>query len=249
MIRTLATIAVLTIAATAIAQQPQPKNAPSAPKRAALQGERRANYLANQLFLTPDQEKSVEGIIDTVFHEGPAEALDINKVQSLMQELREAQEKGDKDGEARITAELRELGRGKNQEPEFLDNLKKILTDDQKKLLEFHIQRLERNPSGVVRPVDMVGMARRMSLDAKQNEQLDNVLDAFRVDINKPVAPPQDGPRPDQMDGLLKNVRDVLKADMQTKYDDTIKRMRPRGEGAEKRAEAEAGKAEPAKKP
>lgn len=237
MIRVLATLTILSIASTAIAQNVV-KNMPSGPKRAALQGERRAQYLANQLFLTPEQEKSVEGIIETAFHQGPAETLDINKVQSLMQELREAQEKGDKDTEKRITDELREMGRGKNSEPEFLDNLRPLLNSEQQKLLQFHVERLERNPSGVVRPVDMVGTARRLGLDAAQNAQLDKVLDEFRTEINKPVAPPQDGPRPEQMDNLLSQCRQVLKAEMQPKYDDTIKRMRPRGgDAAEKRAE------------
>ena len=207
----------------------QAKELPNTPKRPQLAGERKARYLAEQLYLSTAQEKTVEGIVETVYSQAAGETIDINKVQSLMQEIRIAQDKGDKATEQRLTEELREMGRGGNNDKEFLENLRKVINPEQTKLLDEAIERLEINPSGWLRPVDVVRVCRKMKLDEKEQDALKAAEDRYRDRQNNSVGQVPDAPRPQLIDEMVNTVREGLSAEKREKFDDAIRRLKSYG--------------------
>lgn len=222
--------------------RPQPGAAPK--KEKALEGMNRVRYILQQLELAPEQRANAEGLAETMFSAGAPEGaqspIDLEKVRAIWAELEAAQKANDKPKIDKLSEELREMGRsaqGENKaqvtsgsDTEFLNNLEKSLNDQQKARLKETLGRLQTNPSGQLRPVDVLRAARATAgLDDKQAKSLADVEAKFRTDINTrdEKAATAEERRNTLLDGLIRDARAALTPPQAEAFDKKIALLRP----------------------
>jgi hypothetical protein len=144
----------------------------------------RARYLCRQLELNPDQQRSAEGFIEVTWNPSTDQPLDIEKVRQIWKDLNDAIEKGDKAKQAELEGELRQLGQGVDLEPEFIRLLEPELTDVQKKRLAAARARLDRNPSGAIRPIDLFDIVESLDPTSDQLKKINDLRENFRKEVN-----------------------------------------------------------------
>lgn len=241
-------LALLAAGSIASAQniQPMPGGRPAGqtePKRPPLKDEARAHYILAQIELSAEQKANAEGLLESSFAQaaaaGSGATIDLSKVQSLMEELRQAQADGNKQREEQITEELRSMGRGgpgtANAEREFLDNLRKSLNPEQLKQLDEALSRLERNPSGALRPIDVIRAAQAMNLSKQEEAELERAAAVYRKQVNGTVMQlGPEGPRGQSLTEMIEAIKKTLGAERGGKFEARVNRMRPLG--GEKRA-------------
>lgn len=135
--------------------------------------------LIEELDLTDEQQREWEGIRNEQRDQGRTRWEDLRP---LMDEMREARESGDDDRLAEIRAkfeEIRAANRGGGDDAQ-LEALKKILDDEQRRVLEEYRERAgrrggrdDRNRAPDVRSI--IQTAKRLDLDANQKEELRDI--------------------------------------------------------------------------
>lgn len=201
-----------------------PMAALSGPK---LTQETKLRYLLRQLDLNVEQRRFARDLLAELFpREGESAPFSIDLVQSIFRELQEATEQGDEQRVKQLEAELREIGRSYEREPEFLANLEPILTDEQKAALRAARARLERNPGGSVRPIDLWRLARGLKLTKAQRARLDEVHRAFREKM-RGIRSPGDEVRFQMINGLVELIKAELTPEQQREFELGIRRLRP----------------------
>lgn len=206
-----------------------------------LTRDNRAAYLVRQLDLSDEQRSHAQGLIDIHYAEDQPQ-LKIDEVTAIWKQLEEAEKAGNQAEKERLTAELRALGRQADNEPEFLEMLKKTLTDAQKTRLDAAVARLNRNPSGAIRPVDLVAAARTFELSEQQQRKLNRIVDGFRDEMSARVAL-DDSRKYETLNSLNGQIREMLEEAQRTKYDGMVKSM-----GAADVAPSDASKEGPARR-
>jgi hypothetical protein len=191
-----------------------------------LVGEKRIRYLLRQLDLTEEQREYARGLIATILDESGNPPLSLEQVYTLMAEAQQAEKDGDTERMEQVKQQLRELGRGADRENEFFLNMETVLTDEQKEVLQAARQRLKRNPSGALRPVDVFRVAYRLDLTKEQRAQLDLWQARFREDLRK-IKTLDDENRFQLMNGLLERLRAELTDQQQKSFDLAIRQLRP----------------------
>jgi hypothetical protein len=185
----------------------------------------RARYLCRQLELAPDQAQHAEGLIE-VAYAGGQNTIDIDRVRQVWKDLQDAINAGDKAKEEALTRELQAMGKGIDQEPEFLENLRSALTDEQKAKLGRALARLERNPSGALRPADLIEVAQDLTPPGEQRTKLTEVREAFRTEVNS--RPQFDDARKLQLiNGLYVRIQDELDDAAEDKFHLAVRGLRP----------------------
>jgi len=188
-----------------------------------LTRETRAQYLVQQLDLSDEQRSHAEGLVE-IHYAGGQPDIAIDKVMVIWKQLEEAEKAGNQEEKERLTAELRALGRQADNEPEFLEQLEKILTPEQKTRLQAAVARLNRNPSGAIRPVDLVAAARTFELTEPQQRKLTRIADTFRDEMSARVAL-DDARKYETLNSLNKQIRELLDDGQRAKYDACVKSM------------------------
>lgn len=234
--RTLAIIVAAVSAAGAAAQlqvrpagnQPPP---PAAKPRPALQGAQRVQFILRQLDLTPDQQRHADGLVETYYGAAEARTIDIDMIRALAKQMEDAQKAGNTAEYDKLQQQLRDIGQGSQDEPEFLDNLRSVLTEAQKAELTDVLERLKANPSGALRAVDVVREARRQKLSDKQAADLDAAISAHRARVNDASGPrdatPAEMKLARQLDEFIAAVRAILTPEQATAFDARIARLKP----------------------
>jgi hypothetical protein len=191
-----------------------------------LSGEKRIRYLLRQLDLTREQREYARGLIATILDEGDTPSLSLEQVYTLMAEQQQAEKDGDEERAEQARQQLRALGRGADREGEFFMNMETELTGEQKEVLGAARERLKRNPSGALRPVDVFRVIYRLDLTKERKAQMDLWHARFRTDLGK-VRTLDDDQRFQLMNGLLERLRAELTPEQQASFDLSIRRLRP----------------------
>ncbi len=191
-----------------------------------LKGERRIRYLLRQLDLTTEQREYARTLIATMLDEADNPPLSLEQVYTLMAEAQQAEKDGDDERAEQVKQQLRALGRGADREGEFFMNMETELTDEQKGVLRAARERLKRNPSGALRPVDVFRVVYQLDLTKEQKAQTDLWHARFREELRN-VKTLDDDKRFQLMNGLLERLRAELTPEQQASFDLSVRRLRP----------------------
>ena len=237
--RVFCALLILLSTSTAMAQLPGgPGPAPPpAPRKPPLGKEARVRYIMRQLDLTPDQTKQAEGLYESFSKtEQPSQEEFLAKVNSLSEEYKKAQAANDKKRMDELSEQLRGLGTNTTEEPQFMANLRGILTDAQKAELDATLERLKTNGAGLMRPIDVYRAAVKLGLSAEQNAKLEETLVSFREQVVAAQQPRDpagiDALRAQQMDNLVSRIQPILTPDQRAKFDKRVEALRPEAPAA-----------------
>jgi len=216
----------------------------------ALTRERKARYLLQQLELNPEQKQHADGLLEMHFGPGAKPQIDIEEVRKLFKELEEAQKAGNKEEQQRLQEQMQQLGQRADQEDEFVADLQAVLEEPQKQMLKRARERLTRNPTGGIRPIDLLDEARALNPDEKVRERLERIEAEGRLQATSPGARFDDSDRVKLINDLVQRIYETLPPDQAKQFDQRVQRLRPdaiEGAPAETPAETPAQKAAKAK--
>lgn len=186
----------------------------------------RARYLCRQLELTPEQQKMAEGLIEVTWDANSDQPLDIEQVRTIWKDLNDAIEKGDKAKQAELEGQLRQLGQGVDLEPEFIRNLEPELSEPQKKRLAAARARLDRHPSGAIRPVDLFDLAESFELTAEQRTKINTIRENFRKEAaGAPMS--DEGARVQALNLLVDYIKPELTPEQAERFLSLVHGLRP----------------------
>lgn len=251
-----ASVAVFLLLAVGLVQA-QPSS-PRAPGTALpeLRDEAKLRYLIRQLDLDPQQQQHAEGLI-TVYAERRQEMMqnlqgNLNNIRAIADEIQAAEKAGDKARVEQLKKELGGMASTDDAEKEFFQNLEAVLNDQQKQTLAEARERLKRNPSGVLRPIDVIHTARALGLSAEQSARLDEVVTAFRKAANPGSNLPFDRNQNNPLlIKLISDVRGLLTESQAAAFDKRIAALRLEDKKAEdkERPEPQPSGAQPTPAP
>lgn len=215
-------VALLIVSSLASAQQAtRPKPAKSVPE---LQGVAELNFIMRKLDLDQKQRQHAQGLLDE-YETSLSQEVDLTAITGLLHELQQA--KGD-DDKARIQQLYNEI---KANQPStlarntFLDGLREILTDQQKVKLDNTLKMLEDNPSGVISLLDIFKAALTLDPTPEQRRELDRIHHQFRTQDVANVGRDGDVPRAGLDTKFSAELRKVLDAPRQEKFDAALKAL------------------------
>jgi hypothetical protein len=191
-----------------------------------LTGKRRVLYLLRQLDLTVEQRDHARGLIRTIIDTGAERDFTLEQVYALMAEMQEAEAANDEQRKQEISQQLRELGQPAAEHEEFFMNMESVLTDEQKALLVEARARLERNPSGALRPVDVLRAVQKLGLSAEQQEHVIKLRDKLRQAL-RGTRKLKDQQRFQLMNNLLDGIASQLTPEQHEQFELSIVRLRP----------------------
>lgn len=191
-----------------------------------LLGQRRAIYLARQLELSESQTTQVQGLIDAILPENEPLELDPDRVRAIWKEIEAAKQAGDNAKIDKLTQELQRMNKESTDESDFLQNFKALLTDEQKTRVEAALERLGRNPSGALRPIDLVRCVMAMNLDDAQRAKVRTAGKEMRK-----ILYPDLSPTPEKCGQLINFLHEefhkILTPEQYSAYETEVERMRP----------------------
>jgi hypothetical protein len=191
-----------------------------------LSGKTKVLYLLRQLDLTQEQREHARGLIATIIDTGAEQDLSLEQVYTLMAAMQQAEADGDEERKQELTQQLRELGKGSDSNEEFFTNMASVLTDEQKLKLKRARERLERTPSGGLRPVDVFRAVRALDLNEEQQEHVRGLQDKLRQAM-RGVQNIKDKQRFQLMNGLLDGIASKLTPEQQEQFELSIAKLRP----------------------
>ena len=226
--RTLIIIAATLLATNSAWAQRKPVVPMSAiSEKGRLAGKKLVLYTLRQLDLDKGQCQQARGLIESTIDAEPEADISLEQVYSLMQQMQEAKTAGDKKREAEITQQLRALGKSNTDNlDEFFENLSAILKDEQIITLKDVRARLQRNPSGAVRPVDVFREVEKLGL----NEEQKQTVAEFKQKLAEAMRQKKDVKDKDRfqlMNSLLVKTMALLNPDQREKFDRALARLRP----------------------
>ena len=151
----------------------------------ALTGVAKIRFLLQQIDLTAEQREYADGLLASLGDAQANQQLSLAQIRQLVAELQEAKADGDSEREKQIADEMRQTAKGYDPSEEFFMNMEGELTDVQRQRLEEARARLERNPSGAVRPIDAFRAARDLDLTKEQGGLLLDLQQKFRERMGK----------------------------------------------------------------
>ncbi len=219
--------------------QMQP-GSPRAPGTALpeLREEARLRYLVRQLDLDDSQREHAEGLI-TVYTERRQEMIsnlqaNLENIRALSEEIQAAEKAGDKERAEQLKKQLGGMASTEDAEKEFFQNLEAVLNESQKQALHEARERLKRNPSGVLRPVDVIQTARGLGLSPAQSERINDLVHSFRKAANPGSNLPFDRNQNNPLlIKLISDVREVLDESQAAVFDRKLAAMRLEDKKAE----------------
>jgi hypothetical protein len=150
-----------------------------------LLGAKRVRYLLRQLDLTEAQAARAQELLETTLVDAGDAPVNIDEVRKLWTQIERAKDAGNQDKVDALTQRLQRLGQDTAADADFFMNLEPSLTGVQKEMLEQARARLDRNPSGAVRPIDLMRAARRLDLTEEQQDK----MRAARAAARKKIGP------------------------------------------------------------
>ena len=192
-----------------------------------LLGPKKAAYLLRQLNLGEEQAAQAQGLIDSILTESESgKTLDIEQVRQLWKEIEAAKAAEDQAKVDELSAQLQQLGKDATDDSEFYDNLEPQLNAEQKKLLRTAQARLDQNPSGALRPIDLLRAANDLKLTEQQRTQLRAAHDGTRK-ILYPSLRPDLKLKLKMINFFNTEIRQLLNPEQRAKYDRRVLELRP----------------------
>ena len=212
------------------AGKPAPRNPFGITPRAVtpsppLLREFKARYVQRQLNMTPEQKEQYAGLVQSIML-APPKPIDLAKVRELFAEAQRAKRTGDTKKADMLRKQLNQIGRDQTNEPDFFDNVTLILTPEQNKALKRILARLDRDPSGAVRPVDIFDFLNQQALSDEQRAKLRDIKEAFRKRSTSSAR--TDPERRSQLLGrLLADISDMLNEEQRAALKHYVDLLRP----------------------
>ena len=150
-----------------------------------LKGMAKIRLLLQQIDLTAEQQEYADGLLASLGDAQANESLSLAQIRQLVSELQAAKDAGDTEREKAIAEEMRQSAKGYDPSEEFFMNMEGELSEEQQQKLVDARARLERNPSGALRPIDAFRTARSLDLTAEQDKALQEAAERFRERIGK----------------------------------------------------------------
>jgi hypothetical protein len=191
-----------------------------------LRGKTKVLYLLRQIDLTNEQREHARGLIATIIDSEAEQDFSLEQVYTLMAEMQEAEAAGDEKRKQQLTQQMRELGQTSDNHEEFFMNMESVLTDEQKARLAEARGRLERNPSGALRPVDVFRAVQALGLSDEQQEHIGQLRDKLRKALRQ-TQTLKDKQRFQLMNGLLEAIVSKLTPEQQEPFGLSIAKLRP----------------------
>ena len=220
-------LAVLALDATVLGQQKPIVPLSAVSSQGQLTGRKKVIYVCRQLDLNKEQRTQARGLIDSIIETSDNQDIPLERVFQIVKELEEAKKNNDKETEDRLSQELRSYGENRRDSSEELfDSLESVLTDAQKKKMAEARDRLTRNPSGGLRPVDIFRAVDELKPTAEQEQ----TLAQLRKQISRAVHDIQtmkDNDRFQLMNRLLSEIIPILTSEQQAPFQHAMSRLRP----------------------
>jgi hypothetical protein len=196
-------------------------------EKAKLLGERKVRYLLRQIDLTPEQAAYAQDLLASMRPgEEANKAVSVDEVRQIWAELEEAKKANDQQKIDALTKRLQEIGQGASEDSDILSNLRSRLTDAQKQKLERAEARLEQDPSGALRPIDMIRVARSFELSDQQQQKLLEALLATNAMLG-PILKPSMDLKLRMVTFLAGEIRALLTPDQVAEFNHRIRALRP----------------------
>ncbi|GEM_PF-1597763 len=190
-----------------------------------LTGEAKVRYLMRQLDLNLKQRRYARELIASIYNDDTNPRISLAEVHAIVAEIEKARAAGDKKREQELGQQLREMAQNADRDREFLTNMETVLTDQQKKLLKKAIARVKANPTGALRPLDVIRAARALDLSDAQKTKLDKIIHRLRDNLahRRQVT---DAVRYQTINGLLYSIKHMLTPEQEKAFDLAILRLR-----------------------
>ena len=194
--------------------------------KAKLLGQRKAVFVLRQLELTEEQVGQMQGLIDSIMPEEAPVELNVDRIRELYQEIEKAKKAGDNAKVDELTKEMERMGREATHDQELYDNLKTFLTEPQKTRMDEVLEQLQRNPSGAMRPVDLVRAVMEQNPTDEQKYRLNRAQDAMRK-LLYPILNPKLEKRLELINFLHDEIRKILTPEQLPGYEKRVRSLRP----------------------
>jgi Spy/CpxP family protein refolding chaperone len=194
--------------------------------KAKLLGQRKALYVMRQIDLTEAQAGQMKALIDSIPSEEAPVELNVDRVRQLYQEIEKAKKAGDNAKVDELTKEMERMGKEAAHDEGTFDHLKALLTDEQKAAVDETLEELARNPSGGVRPVDLVRIAKVLNLTDEQKFGLRQAQEKMRKALYPNLRPNLEK-RLEIINLLHVEIRKILTPEQLAAYEARVRRLRP----------------------
>jgi len=194
--------------------------------KAKLLGPRKAAYLMRQLDLTEQQAAHAQGLIDSILPSDEQVPINVNEVRQIWKQIEQAKATDDQAKVDELTQQLQQMGKEATGDAEFYDNIAAQLSAEQKQKLAAAQARLERNPSGALRPIDLLRAAWELSPTAEQTTRLWTVQEEMRKMLY-PILRPNMELKLRLINFIHDETRAVLTPEQRAKWDVRVRALRP----------------------
>ena len=211
---------------TALAQRKPSVPMTAVSSRGRLSGKTKVTYLLRQLDLDAAQRQRARALMEATLDTG-SDDLSLDRVYQLMAEIQQAEADGNAEQKEALESELRQLGKGSNRgEEEFFMNFEPELSEPQKVKLKEARQRLERIPSGALRPIDIFRLLPGLQPTAEQQKEFDEIKTDLRESLRK-TKNLGEKERFQLMNGLLATIKKRLTPEQETRFELGVRQLRP----------------------
>jgi hypothetical protein len=195
-------------------------------EKAKLLGPKKAAFLMRQLDLTEEQAAHAQGLIDSILPDDENVSVDVDEVRRIWKELELARATEDQAKIDQLTKQLQQMGKDATDDSEFYENIARQLTDEQKAKLAAAQARLERNPSGALRPIDLIRAAWDLDPTDEQRARLRTVQEEMRK-ILYPLLRPNMEVKSKLINFIHDETRAVLTPEQRPQWDRRVRALRP----------------------
>ena len=194
--------------------------------KAKLLGSKKAAFLMRQLDLTEEQATHAQGLIDSILPTDESISVDVDEVRRMWKEIELARATADQAKIDQLTKQLQQMGKDATDDSEFYENIASQLTDEQKAKLAAAQARLERNPGGALRPIDLIRAAWDLNATDEQRVQLRTAQEEMRK-ILYPMLRPNMEVKLKLINFIHDETRAVLTPEQRPKWDRRVRALRP----------------------
>jgi Spy/CpxP family protein refolding chaperone len=194
--------------------------------KAKLLGPKKAAYLMRQLDLTEQQAAHAQGLIDSILPGDEQVPINVNEVRQIWKAIEQAKAADDQAKVDELTLQLQQMGKEATGDAEFYDNIAAQLTDEQKQKLAAAQARLERDPSGALRPIDLLRAAWELNPTTEQTTRLRAVQEEMRRMLY-PILRPNLELKLKLINFIHDETRAVLTPEQRAKWDLRVRALRP----------------------
>ena len=191
-----------------------------------LLGPRKAAYLMRQLDLTEQQAAHAQGLIDSILPGDEQVPINVNEIRQIWKEIEQAKATNNQAKVDELTQQLQQMGKEATGDAEFYENITAQLTDEQKLKLAAAQARLERNPSGALRPIDLLRAAWELNPTTEQIAQLRVAQEEMRKMLY-PILRPNLELKLKLINFIHDETRAILTPEQRAKWDLRVRALRP----------------------